>query len=93
MAKLSQIQETRETLESKAALYEGKAEADVDFRDTLLDYLYFYDRDVKPQLLDFAQRFKDTVASLTEFLGLQTSDMLHDTMASLLKYGAKHQVS
>ena len=57
------------------------------------DYLEFYDTKAKPELIHFAQNFKKTIVTLTEFLGLSSSDLLQETIASLLKYTIKHKVS
>ena len=45
-----------------------------DFRDALLDYLDFYETNVKPELIHFTQEFKRSVDELTTFLSLENAD-------------------
>ena len=57
MGQLVHIQETRDGLESKAQLFSGDSDHK-DFTAAIIDYFDFYDSQVKPQLIHFAQEFK-----------------------------------
>ena len=89
ISQMVETQETRDLIESKIGQFTSE-ETDKYFKDALLDYLDFYDQKVRPELIHFAEEFRSAIQTLSDFLALQTSDELPETICNLLKFSVKH---
>ena len=67
---MNQMQEMHDALESKVQIFTQQKE----FKESLMDYLLFYETNIKPELINFTQEFKCSVSHLTTYLSLESSD-------------------